>query len=295
MTELASWTIERLLAWTTDYFAKSGSETPRLDAEILLAHAMHCPRIGLYTKFKEEPSAPERQAFRELVRRRGEGRPVAYLVGQREFFSLPFEVTPSVLVPRPETEHLVIAVLDMVRRQLAEQPRVRIADVGTGSGNIAIALAKHIDHADVVAIDIDPAALAVAQSNARRLGVADRIELVTSDLFDEIAATARFDIVVSNPPYVGSDDAELLDQNVRRFEPQVALMSGGPKGSEVIARLVPQAAARLRPGGWLALEISPMIRDDTVALIKDTGAFAPATVTKDLAGLDRVVTARRLE
>src|SRR5437870_2051637 len=170
MSEL--WTVLRLLTWTTDYLKSHGSESPRLDAEVLLAHARGCERIMLYAAFDEVVSDDVRTKFRELVKRRAEGVPVAYLVGKREFYSLSFRVTPEVLIPRPETEFVVVATLDALK----EIQHPLVADVGTGSGAIAVAIAKHAPHARVVGIDINFAALAVARENAANHQVAERIE-----------------------------------------------------------------------------------------------------------------------
>ncbi len=182
MSSSAPWTVGRLLQWTADYLKSHGSESPRLDAEVLLAKVLGCQRIQLYTAFDNEPSEEVRAAFRELVRRRAEGAPVAYLVGHREFYSLDFRVTPDVLIPRPETELLVIALLDLAKTRPVGG-KLTIADVGTGSGIIAVCAAKHLPGCRVTAIDTSPAALEVAKSNAEKHGVLGRIEFIQSDLF----------------------------------------------------------------------------------------------------------------
>ncbi len=178
-----AWTVGRLLQWTTDYLKGHGSDSPRLDAEVLLAEALGCQRIELYTTFDDVPGEEARTAFRELVRRRAEGTPVAYLVGRREFYSLSFRVTPDVLIPRPETELLVIRLFDLLDARPDPAARCTIADVGTGSGIIAVCAAKHRGNIRVTAIDRSAAALAVARANAVEHGVEKRIELVESDLF----------------------------------------------------------------------------------------------------------------
>ena len=278
------WTVGRLLQWTADYLKGHGSESPRLDAEVLLAEVLGCQRIQLYATFDDVPGEPQRAAFRELVRRRAEGTPVAYLVGRREFYSLSFRVTPDVLIPRPETELLVVAVLDLAKegsgfrvqgpesanQQLSSSnpqsliPSPSIADVGAGSGIIAVCLAKNLPASRVTAIDISPAALAIARKNAKQHGVVDRIEFVESDLFAAVTPDRQFDFVVSNPPYVSAAEFEKLAADVRKYEPRTALLAG-PKGTEVIERLIPQAAERLRPGGHFSTEISPMIHDAVCA------------------------------
>ena len=179
----APWTIGRLLTWTTEFLREKGAEGPRLDAEVLLAHARGCKRIELYTAFEDVAPDELRERFRSLVKERAGGKPVAYLVGQREFFSLPFTVTPDVLIPRPETELLVVRALDLAKEMAKTADRaLRIADVGTGSGVLAITLAKHLPKAHITAIDVSPSALAVALRNAKRHGVGDRIEFVEADM-----------------------------------------------------------------------------------------------------------------
>jgi release factor glutamine methyltransferase len=286
-----AWTVGRLLQWTLDYLKQHGSQSPRLDAEVLLAHALGCRRIELYTAFEDLPGEEKRAMFRDLVRRRAEGAPVAYLVGHREFYSLDFRVGPAVLVPRPETELLVVTLLDLAKARPADRPPM-IADVGTGSGIIAVAVAKHLLRCRVMAIDASPAALEIAAANAADHGVADRIELVRSDLFAALAKGRRFDFVVSNPPYVSTAEMEKLPREVKEFEPREALLAG-PKGTEVIERLIAQAAERLCPGGHLLIEISPMIHDAVRALLASQPRLEIGPTVKDLARLPRVVQARR--
>ena len=281
------WTVGRLLTWTTDWLAARGAESPRLDAEVLLAFVRGCPRIALYTAFGETVPDAERGRFRELVKRRGAGEPVAYLVGSREFFSLPLAVSPAVLVPRPETEGLVVRTLDLCRS--AEAPR--IIDVGTGSGAIAIALAKHLPRAEITATDISAAALEVARGNAERHGVAERIRFVHGDLC--AAAEGPWTVMVSNPPYVREDEFAALPRDVREHEPRGALVAG-PEGTEVVARLAVAAAAALAPGGWLLVEIGPAVADASLRLLEGAG-LSVGPVLKDLAGLQRIVQARRGE
>jgi release factor glutamine methyltransferase len=286
------WTIGRLLEWTTDYLKQHGAESPRLEAEVLLAHARSCRRIELYTCFTDPAGDELRTKFRELVRRRGEGMPVAYLVGHREFFSLDFRVTPDVLIPRPETEFLVMAVLDHIKGRFSAAAAIDIADVGTGSGIVAIALARQAPQARVTAIDVSPAALAVAADNAQRLQVAARVELVESDLFGRIPTERSFDIIASNPPYVSDQELADLPREVKAYEPQLAL-AAGPSGTAVIERLIPQAVERLRPGGSLLLEISPMLQQRVETLLAAEPRLEAGSTIKDLAGLPRIVQARR--
>lgn len=284
-----TWTIGRLLKWTTEYLKQRGSENARLDAEVLLAAARGCERISLYTSFEDEADEALRTKFRELIKRRSEGAPVAYLVGKREFYSLAFEVTPDVLIPRPETEHLVIELIDRAK-ELNTPSQIEIADVGTGSGIIAICAAKQLPQAKVMAIDASPAALGVARRNAARHKVADRIEFLVSDLFVQVPAGRRFHLIASNPPYVSEAEMARLAPDVRNHEPRAALVAG-PLGTEVIERLIPQSADRLHPGGRLIVEISPMIEAGVLALFARHGGFEPPTTIKDLAGLPRLISA----
>jgi len=291
MTEEQPWTVGRLLNWTADFLRDKGADSPRLDAEVLLAHARDCQRIELYTAFEEEAAEPLRETFRELVRRRAAGTPVAYLVGHREFFSLSFQVTPDVLIPRPESELLVVRILDLAKTQ-SEEKALRIADVGTGSGILAVCCAKHLPTCSITAIDISPAALKVAQSNAEKHGVADRVEFVCSDLFAELPVPTEYDIIVSNPPYVASAEMPGLATDVRDYEPHLAL-DGGEQGTEVIERLIPQAVERLRPGGWLLMEIGPGNAELVEQLVAANSGLTPHETIADLAGHPRVVQAQR--
>ena len=285
------WTVGRLLGWTTDYLKQHGADSPRLDAEVLLAQALGCQRIELYTTFETVPPEQARSAFRQLVRRRAEGTPVAYLVGRREFYSLSFRVTPDVLIPRPETELLVMTLLELARKRPPDAP-LAICDVGTGCGNIAVSAAKHLPAAQVTAVDTSPAALEVARSNAAKHEVQKQVELVESDLFAAVPSQRRFDFVLSNPPYVAEAEIESLPPDVRQFEPRQALVAG-KRGTEVIERLIPQAADRLLPGGHLLVEINPALHDAVQSLLESDARLEPGPTVKDLARLPRVVQAKK--
>jgi release factor glutamine methyltransferase len=289
MPQTEAWTTGRLLEWTTTYLKQHGADSPRLDAEVLLAESLGCQRIQLYAAFGDVPGEEARTAFRELVRRRAEGMPVAYLVGRREFYSLPFRVTPDVLIPRPETEFVVIRLLDLASPTKRDWA---IVDVGTGSGILAVCAAKWLPASRVTAIDISPKALAVAAANAVEHGVSDRIEFVESDLFAAVPPEQTFDFVVSNPPYVKESEFAGLSRDVRDYEPRGALVAG-PQGTEVIACLVEQSAQRLKPGGWLLTEISPQIEGAVRELVASDSRYELAPTVKDLAGLARVIEARK--
>ena len=291
MTQAETWTVGRLLEWTTEYLSRSDSESPRLDAELLLAEARHCQRIDLYTQFDSVADEQERTAFRELVRRRAEGTPVAYLLGRREFYSLSFRVTPDVLIPRPETEFVVVTLLDLVRDYDASEP-LRIADVGTGSGILAVCAAREVDQAQITATDISAAALEVAKANASDHEVTQRIDFVHGDLLSRTPTDQRFDFIISNPPYVSQPELEQLSKGVKHYEPREAL-DGGPEGTSVISRLATEAAQRLKPGGWLLCEISPMIHSKVERLLREVGQLEQVSTVNDLAQLPRVTIARR--
>lgn len=282
----APWTVGRLLEWTEKFLREKSIESPRLDAQILLAHVLKCPRAQLYVRFDFEPAEPERTHFRELIRQRVDGVPVAYLVGSKEFFLLSFEVSPSVLVPRPATETLVTTALDAI--QGIESPT--LLDVGTGSGCIAIAIAARNIAAGLVAIDISDEAIAIASRNAAKLGVADRIELRKGDLYSAVRADERFDVIVSNPPYIPSGDIGGLGREVRDHEPRLAL-DGGADGLAVIDRLISGASERLKPGGWLHLEIG-IGQDATVRARLEASTLKFERIVKDADGIARVVTGR---
>ncbi|MCH2123869.1 MAG: peptide chain release factor N(5)-glutamine methyltransferase [Pirellulaceae bacterium] len=290
MSEESDWTIGRLLTWTSDYLTKQGSTSPRLDAEVLLADACGCERIDLYTAFDRAATETVRVTFREMVRRRAEGTPVAYLVGKREFYSLSFRVTPDVLIPRPETEHLVIETLDLIKT-LDGKP-IKIVDVGSGSGNVSVAIAKHAPSSQITAVDISKTALEIARKNVETHQVQEQVSLVAGDLLEGFNDEPQFDFVVSNPPYVSEAELTQAACEVKDYEPHIALL-GGPQGTEIIARLVQQSTGRLKSGGWLLLEFSPMIATLVADLIDASSAFEDPVTTKDLAGLTRVIKARR--
>ncbi|MDJ0865223.1 MAG: peptide chain release factor N(5)-glutamine methyltransferase [Myxococcota bacterium] len=284
MTE--TWTVLRLLRWTTQHFQERGIETARLDAECLLAHALGCERLKLYVDFEKPVEEAERARFRELVRRRaGERVPVALLLGTREFWSQPLRVTSDVLVPRPETETLVEAALDLLPDPEGE---VRVHDLGTGSGAVALAIARERPKAHVVASDVSEAALAVARENAAALGLADRVHFAAGPLFEPVAGE-DFDLVVSNPPYVAERDADTLPPELAH-EPRSALFAG-PDGLDVLRPLVQQVGARLRPGGAVALEMDPR-QTPIVAAWLEAAGLVDLDTRRDVARSPRVLTAR---
>ncbi len=282
-----AWTVGKIIDWTTGHLKKHGSDTPRLEAEILLAHARNCPRIQLYVHYNEVLSDAERATMRDLVKRRAQAEPVAYLVGHREFFGLDFRVTPDVLVPRPETETLV---LELIAASKALQ-RPRFLDLCTGSGCVAVAAAVNLPVAIVTATDISPTALEIARVNADRHDVLNRIRFLEGDLFAALPDGERFDVIASNPPYVADAEMQTLPADVRLHEPHLALRAG-PQGLDVISRLIAGAKQYLAPNGVLLIEFSPEQATAIAELIERTGAFDAPRLIKDASGRQRVLAAR---
>ncbi|HMB94871.1 MAG TPA: peptide chain release factor N(5)-glutamine methyltransferase, partial [Tepidisphaeraceae bacterium] len=265
-------------------------DPPRLSAELLLAHVLGVQRIKLYLDFERVPSARQLHDFRELVRRASEEEPIAYLTGKAHFFNLEFEVTPDVLIPRPDTETLVENVLQLCRRTAGfETPRV--LDLCTGSGCIAAAIAHHNKNSTVVAADLSSDALAVAKRNIERLGLSDRITLLEGDLFEPLTQLVDqhpFDLVVANPPYIATAQLESLPRSVRAYEPMLAL-DGGLDGLSLHRRILAGAMNRLRSGGRVFLEIAFDQAEIARLLAAEYADFEQAMILKDYAGNDRVL------
>jgi len=256
--------------------------TARRDAELLLLHVAGKDRAFLLTH-PDAPLTPGQQStYEQWLNRRAKHEPIQYILGEQEFYGLTFRVTPDVLIPRPETEHLIEALLQLIPREAA----IRIADVGTGSGAIAITLARKLPHVTITALDVSPPALKIAQQNAARHNVADRIRFLESDLLSAVADEI-FDAIISNPPYV--PDSEALDPQVRNFEPATALYAG-PSGLDIYRRLIPQSWQALKPRGWLFMEIGHGQHDALAALLSDWNDVA---FIDDLQQIPRVVTARK--
>lgn len=278
-------TVRELIDDATRRLSTGGVPSARLDAELLLAHVLRTGRTSVHTRPQTIVDEPVVNMFEGLLRRRSEREPLAYIVGTKEFWSLDFEVTPDVLIPRPETERLVELTVGLLRGS-AVAPS--ICEIGTGSGCIAVALARELETASIVAADISPAAIAVAQRNATRHGVTGRIELVCSDLFGALQGR-RFDVVVSNPPYVAAGEIAKLAPELR-CEPELAL-DGGADGLDIVRRLLGEAAGYLVPGGSLLIEIGAMC-GDAVADLARLHSLVDINVVADYAGLPRVLVAR---
>ena len=277
-----SWTLLRLLDWTTEFFAEKGIANPRLDAQLLLAHLLQLDRVGLYLNFDRPLSGEELDRIRPLVKRRGQREPLQYLLGRCEFWSLEFEVNPAVLVPRADTEVLVEEVLARAGEQGC------LLDVGTGSGAIVVSLATELPQWRLVGFDISPAALTVAARNALRHGVAERVRMLQGDLVrlpDE-----HYDLVVSNPPYVAADEWDGLMPEVRCYEPRAALLAE-EHGLACYRHLAAQVKTRLKPGGWLLVEIGHRQGEAVRQLFIDAG-LTETFIRNDYSDQPRVVGGR---
>jgi release factor glutamine methyltransferase len=285
-------TVADALRGATQRLRASGSRSPRLDAELLLAAALGVDRLGLFRRPERALTEPEAERFAAFVRRREEREPVAYIRGVRTFRTLDLEVTPAVLIPRPETETLVDMALEMLAEQTgACAPEPSILDIGTGSGCIALAMAAENPYVHIIATDVDEAALKVARGNAERHCLGSRVDFMLSDLFSGLPPHLRFDLIVSNPPYVPAGEYEELEPNVRDYEPRSAL-HGGVDGLDFYRLLIPEAAARLRPGGGLIVEVGRGEAAAVRRLFAASGRYHPARERADLAGIPRVVFAR---
>lgn len=285
-----SMTIGDAIAWGAELLDESDAPVPnsRADATLLLRFVLDIPHAELLA-YRERPlTRAQTERFNALIQERRKGRPIQYITGVQEFFGLEFRVTPDVLIPRPETEHVVEAAIERLKDHAAP----RIADIGTGSGCIAVALAHALPQAEIVTLDISEAALSIAKENARRNGVESRIRFMQSDLLAAVAGASAadfFDAIVSNPPYVAESERKTLSPEVRDFEPSVALFAG-PSGLEFYERLIVQAAPLLNPSGWLIVEIGHGQLDAIAAILKD---WKGVEFIADLQGIPRVVAARR--
>jgi release factor glutamine methyltransferase len=305
--------VRALLKWGIAQLRDAQVPSYTLAAELLLLHMLSRDRAWIYAHPEDEISAADAERYFALIRRRAGGEPTQHLTGRQEFWGLEFEVTPHVLIPRPETEHVIEVALDRlaVREIRAGRPRMndgaglRIADVGTGSGCIAIALAKELPAAAIYATDISSAALVVARRNAARHGVTDRVRFVEANLIDKSGESRvasgkqkppsgqlSFDVIVSNPPYIGRREAATLMREVREHEPEIALY-GGEEGYEIYADLIAKAAAHLKTGGILVLELGHNSLPAVQPLL-DASTWTNVGVTNDLAKIPRVLAAERL-
>ena len=283
------WPVGKILATTTSFLASKGAANPRLDAELLLCRVLGLPKVQLYVNFEREMSPRELDEYRELVRRRSRHEPVAYILGHKEFYGLKLKTSPAALIPRPETEHLVDEALRLAG-ELWPGQKILAADIGCGSGAIALALAKNLPEAEIHAVDISPEALALARENAAALGLDTRLVFQEGDLLAPLEASG-FHLICANLPYIPSDEMPGLMPDVGGHEPHLAL-DGGPRGVSLIERLLSQAAGRLAPQGRILLEIWPDSVTDIEAFAEELGLVMDEPI-RDLAGLNRIVVLHR--
>jgi release factor glutamine methyltransferase len=275
-----------MLRAATAWLQGSGDDEARLDVELLLARSIGTDRAGLYARLSDDLPARQRATFEELLTRHSNGEPIAYILGEREFYGLPFFVRQGVLIPRPETELLVEQVIEYSR---AQGPRsLSIVDVGTGSGAVAVALAKTLPRAQVLAVDVSPEAVMVASENVSRHGVAGRVRVAVADLLEGVEG--EWDAIVGNLPYIPSRTVDQLDRGVRDWEPRIAL-DGGPEGLSLHARLLDQLPPRLIPGGLLLLEVADDRGAAALALFRHRLPGAEVELLRDIFGRDRAVRA----
>lgn len=305
-TRPKTWTTRALLAWMTEAFDKADLDSPRLSAELLLSHVLGCERLRLYMEADRPASEIERGALRDLVRRALDHEPVQYLVGGWSFFGMPFKVDKRALIPRPSTETILDAVLEHCKTtpgfggsdRTAAGDGVIIADVCTGSGIIACALARELPRVRVVATDLSPEALELARENAERLGVADRIEFVQGDLLAPVAEhpaagrTGELHVLVSNPPYIPDHEWDAVAPNVKDFEPHLALR-GGPDGLDLIRPLLRDGPDLLRRSGLLAIELATSHAPDVLEIAQADPRLREARIVADHEGLPRTLVAER--
>lgn len=278
--------LKQALDQAIDRFVAHHVGSPRLNAETLMMFTLNCDRAYLYAHPERELTGDDAERYEQVVAERALGKPSQYITGHQEFWGLDLIVTPAVLIPRPETEHVVEAVLELARERSAGP--LRMLDIGTGSGCIALALAHELSKAEIFAADISEEALEIARINCERLDMVRRVHLRQSDLLRAFSQSEKFDFIVCNPPYVSELKPETVQKQVREFEPRVAVFSG-VTGLEIYERLIPQARNRLAPGGWLVMEIGYSIENDVRARL--TG-WSEIRVKQDLQGIARVIAAR---
>lgn len=286
---MMNWTSSKLLTWSVERLIKAGVNSARLEAEILLAKAIRGRRQDVYLEPDRVLNLEELCEQQNFIRRRISREPISYILGQREFWSLDFKVTPDVLVPRPETEVLIEQLLETHKNQVTDG-LPQILDIGTGSGIIAVVAAKEIPDSRLTAVDISPSALAVAQENSRLHNVFEQIRFIQSDLFEHV--TGRFDYILANPPYIPSRELAELMPDVRDYEPQAAL-DGGQDGLDYYKRIIPGAYEHLKDEGVLIMEIGMDQAMDIRCLVDQHGGYEDPEVIRDYSGRDRVVSVRK--
>jgi release factor glutamine methyltransferase len=293
MTSDDTWTIQKLLNWITEYLSGKGIESPRLSAELLLSYVLSLKRIELYTQFDKQVPKQQLDHLHELVKRAGLHEPVAYLTGKTEFYSLELDITADCLIPRPETELLVQRAIEFLRTRNGIQ---HVCDLCTGSGCIAVAIAKNFPDSRIIATDLSDAALSVAARNIKKYQLKEKIRLLCGDLFEPIIQQLdvhQFDLIVCNPPYVSTAEYENLGKNVKDYEPELALLAG-EDGMDVYLRIIKEVDKFLKPGAALMLEIGCAQGPTVRSLLEKTGTFTEIKIEKDFHDNDRIVTAKRI-
>ena len=310
---MQTWTIQKLLNWTTDHFTEKSIDSPRLSAELLLSHVLDMSRIELYTQFDKLVSQQQLDRLHDLIKRAGQYEPIAYLTGKTEFYSLRLNVTPDCMIPRPETELLVERAIELLRtrpvRNFVTDKMTRkenfsnggrtgkqfVCDLCTGCGCIAIAIAKNFPDADIIATDICDAALSIAANNIEKHKLKDRIKLLCGDLFDPLIPQldiSKFDLIVCNPPYVSAAEFESLETNVKAYGPRIALYAG-EDGLDVYRRIVEKVDRFLKPDAALMLEIGYAQGQAVRELLEQVGCFSKITIEKDFHNNDRIINAKK--
>lgn len=284
-----TWTVTAVLQWTTEHFKKNRIPTPRLDAELLMAHVLKTDRVGVYTRYDRPLDSEERRMFRERINRRLKHEPIAYITGHREFFSLDFLVCPGVLIPRPDTEVLVEKALEM-RKSFGEQ-KIYVLDIGTGSGNIAVSLASRMSSDKITACDLSGQAISIAKENARRLKT-NSIEFLQGNLFAPVRGK-QFDMIVSNPPYIDRGEYKTLEADIRNFEPKMAL-DGGYDGLDFYRRIIGESKIHLKKDGIILLEIGAFQADAVINIFAASASVNYCQTQKDYAGHNRVIVGQKV-
>ncbi len=284
-------TVLEALNWATDYLRDRGVENPRLHAELLLAHALRLSKEKLYIHLNDGIRKEARQTLEDLIRRRTSGEPLQYLLGHQEFWSIDLKVDPRVLIPRPETEHLVEEALSILVN-ISSKKIPSVLELGTGSGAIAISLAKEVTHLFLVATDLSGEALRVALENAKQASVSNKIVFIRGDLLRPFRAGARFDLILMNPPYIPDSEINGLAREIKDHEPLLAL-KGGTDGLDFYRRLISQIPSFLKGEGWVLLEVGSMQARDVSEMVQVSGYFQKVECVRDLSGIERVVKAQR--
>lgn len=289
-----TWTVKELLAVTSDYLTNKGIDSPRLTAEILLAYQLKITRIKLYLNYDQPLDAGEISGYRSLIRRRASREPYQHITGTQEFWSMEFSVNPHVLIPRPESELIVEQVISLCKGNEPDgKGPTHILDLGTGSGAIAISLAREFDGATLWASDISEEALEIARLNSIKHGVNERIRFLLGDLWKPFSEKGlTFDVIVTNPPYISSEAFETLSPEVRDYEPRVAL-DGGSEGMQYIEKIIGEGAEYLNPGGWLLIEMDPEQTTKALSLMDESGQYGEKRRIRDYANQYRVVLAQK--